>query len=76
MVCRSSSLTTLLFQPAIRGKETDCAIAVAKWTKSLFGYSALVLDFTQEMERNYAAAKQSEVRSSAQLLLSFSPFPV
>ena len=33
-------------------------------------------DVALEMERNWAAAKQSQVRPSNQLLLSFPPFPV
>ena len=33
-------------------------------------------DVALEMERNYAAPKQSQVRPSNQLLLSFPPFPV
>ena len=33
-------------------------------------------DIALEMERNYGAAKQSQVRPSNQLLLSFPPFPV
>ena len=33
-------------------------------------------DFALEMERNYAAAKQSQVRPLNQQLLSFPPFPV
>ena len=33
-------------------------------------------DVAQEKERNEAAAKQSQVKQSNQLLLHFSPFPV
>ena len=39
-------------------------------------YRAGVQDAPQEMERNKAAAKQSTVRPTTQLLLTFPPFPV
>ena len=41
-----------------------------------FFVPAGVQDAPQEMERNKAAAKQSTVRPSNQLLLTFHPFPV
>ena len=38
-------------------------------------YRAGVQDAPQEMERNKAAAKQSRVRPTTQLLLTLPPFP-
>ena len=39
-------------------------------------YQAGAQDAPQEMERNKAAAKQSQFRPTTQLLLTFPPFPV
>ena len=39
-------------------------------------YRAGVQDAPQEMERNKAAAKQSKVRPTTQLLITFPPLPV
>ena len=57
-------------------KENDIVFSVVPCTRAWTVHRARVQDALQELERIKAAAKQSKVRPTTHLFLTFPPFPV